>query len=53
MSTDKTTETPKQPPKTADELAKTKKKGDVELTEEELKGTTGGAQVDYFDKIKF
>jgi hypothetical protein len=52
MSTDKKTETPKQPPKTpADELAKTKKKGDVELTEEELKRTTGGA-FDAFIKIK-
>jgi hypothetical protein len=52
MSTDKKTETPKQPPKTpTDELAKTKKKGDVELTEEELKRTTGGA-VDAFVKFR-
>jgi hypothetical protein len=52
MSTDKKTETPKQPPKSADELAKTKKKGDVELSEEELKRTTGGA-FEAYNKMKF
>jgi hypothetical protein len=51
MSTHKKTEAPKQPPQTPTPDDKTKKKGDVELTEEELKRTTGGA-FDAFIKIK-
>jgi hypothetical protein len=45
MSTDKKTDTPKQKPRTAvpSDPTKTAKKGDVELTEEELKRATGGA----------
>ena len=45
MSTDKKTDTPKQKPKTAvsGDPTKAAKKGDVELTEEELKRASGGA----------
>ena len=44
MSTDKKTETPKQQPKTKapDSLTKTSKKGDIELTDEELNRPSGG-----------
>jgi bacteriocin-like protein len=44
MSTDKKTETPKQQPKTKspDSLIETTKKGDTELTEEELRRISGG-----------
>jgi hypothetical protein len=54
MSRDKKTETPKQPSKAAtpDKLAKSKKKADVELKEEELKRTTGGAY-DAFLRVKY
>jgi len=54
MSTDKKTEAPQHQPKTAtpDALIKTAKKGDVELTEEELVRVAGGAAVDYFSKNK-
>jgi hypothetical protein len=44
MSTEKKTESPKQTPKTAvsGDPSEAAKKGDVELTEEELKRATGG-----------
>ena len=46
MSMDKKTGAPKaQPGATPDDLTKTAKKGDIELTEEELKRTTGGGTV--------
>ena len=44
MSADKKTGTPKQQPKTAipNALIKTTKKGDIELTDEELNRASGG-----------
>jgi hypothetical protein len=53
MSTDKKPDTPRQKLKTtvAGDPTKAAKKGDVELTEEELKHATGGA-VDTFLTFK-
>ncbi len=35
-----------------DALTKGQKKGDIELSESDLKAVAGGAQVDFFSKIK-
>jgi len=53
MSTHKKTETTMQQPRAAatDTLTKTAKKGDIELSEEELKRSAGGIIV-VCDKIK-
>jgi hypothetical protein len=49
MSTDKRTSTSSQQPKTKspDSLTKSPKKGDIELTEEELKRAAGGTKIEY------
>ena len=47
MSTDKIDPSKKDPKIATDDLTKTTKKGDVELTEEELKRTTGGVTQEY------
>jgi bacteriocin-like protein len=53
MSTDKTDPSKAASISSADDLTKTTKKGDIELTEEELKKVSGGSiRLKYGDGIK-